>query len=114
MLSKIDRSHIEVHDLGANSIKTFFKVVCHCLYRALFRITMVFIPAITTFAISRLIGGKNVALYGDLIEEKIVSSGSLGLGSVLSIILLVLVIISIFVMHRMEVEQGNEEGGTLW
>lgn len=116
VLSKIDRSHIEAaHDLGANSIKTFFKVVLPLSVPGIISgITMVFIPAITTFAISRLIGGKNVALYGDLIEEKIVSSGSLGLGSVLSIILLVLVIISIFVMHRMEVEQGNEEGGTLW
>ncbi|NLB61161.1 MAG: ABC transporter permease [Clostridiales bacterium] len=116
ILSKIDRSHIEAaHDLGANSANTFFKVVLPLSVPGVVSgITMVFIPAITTFAISRLIGGKKYPLYGDLIEDKIVASGNLGLGSVLSIILLVLVIISIVVMHKMEAEQGNEEGGTLW
>jgi spermidine/putrescine transport system permease protein len=115
VLIKLDKSHIEAaNDLGADGITTFFKVVFPLSMPGVISgITMVFIPAITTFAISRLLGGGKYRLYGDLIEQKIVSDGDLGLGSVLSLILLVLVLISIVIMRRAEKTSGSE-GGTLW
>jgi spermidine/putrescine transport system permease protein len=115
VLIKLDKSHIEAaNDLGADGITTFFKVVFPLSMPGVVSgITMVFIPAITTFAISRLLGGGKYRLYGDLIEQKIVSDGDLGLGSVLSLILLVLVLISIVIMRRAEKTSGSE-GGTLW
>jgi spermidine/putrescine transport system permease protein len=115
VLIKLDKSHIEAaQDLGANGVTTFMKVVLPLSMPGVISgITMVFIPAITTFAISRLLGGGKYRLYGDLIEQKIVSDGDLGLGSVLSLILLVLVLISIFIMRRAEKTSGSE-GGTLW
>jgi spermidine/putrescine transport system permease protein len=78
-------------------------------------ITMVFIPAITTFAISRLLGGGKYMLYGDLIENQFITLGLAGwnAGSALSFILLVLVVISMVIMRRAEREAG-EEGGKLW
>lgn len=115
VLIKLDKSHIEAaNDLGADGITTFFKVVFPLSMPGVISgITMVFIPAITTFAISRLLGGGKYRLYGDLIEQKIVSDGDLGLGSVLSLILLVLVLISIVIMQKAEKTAGSE-GGTLW
>lgn len=117
VLTKIDKSHLEAAmDLGANRFQTFYKVVLPLSVPGVISgITMVFIPAITTFAISRLLGGGMVRLYGDLIEQKIVTEGNMGVGSVLSIILLVLVIISMIIMRRAEKSYGGaEEGGTLW
>ena len=76
---------------------------------------MVFIPAITAFAISRLLGGSKFMLYGDLIENQFITLGrdAWPVGSALSFILLVLVLISMAIMRRAEREAG-EEGGMLW
>jgi len=118
VLSKMDQSQIEAaHDLGANGPTTFFKVVLPLSMPGVISgITMVFIPAITTFAISRLLGGGKFMLYGDLIENQFITLGvdAWGSGSALSFILLVLVLISMAVMRRAEREAGEEGGGKLW
>ena len=118
VLSKMDQSQIEAaHDLGANRPTTFFKVVLPLSMPGVISgITMVFIPAITTFAISRLLGGGKFMLYGDLIENQFITLGmdAWGSGSALSFILLVLVLISMAVMRRAEREAGEEGGGKLW
>lgn len=117
VLVKLDSSQIEAAgDLGANPAQTFFKVVLPLSAPGVISgITMVFIPAITTFAISRLLGGGKFMLYGDLIENQFITIGksAWGVGSALSFILLILVLISMFVLHRAEREAG-EEGGRLW
>lgn len=117
VLIKLDKSHIEAaQDLGANGATTFFKVVLPLSMPGVISgITMVFIPAITTFAISRLLGGGKYMLYGDLIENQFITLGMNGwnAGSALSFILLVLVVISMVIMRRAEREAG-EEGGKLW
>ncbi len=118
VLVKLDRSHIEAaRDLGANGITTFFKVVLPLSMPGVISgITMVFIPAITTFAISRLLGGGKFMLYGDLIENQFITLGkdAWGAGSALSFILLVLVLISMAIMRRAEREAGDEGGAKLW
>ena len=117
VLVKLDPSQIEAAgDLGANGAVTFWKVILpQSIPGVISGITMVFIPAITTFAISRLLGGGKFMLYGDLIENQFITLGmdAWGSGSALSFILLVLVIISMAIMRRAEREAG-EEGGKLW
>lgn len=115
VLTKMDASHIEAAgDLGANGIQTFFRVVLPLSLPGIISgITMVFIPAITTFAISRLLGGGKFMMYGDLIENQFLLAGNWGTGSALSFILLILVLISMAIMRRAESEAG-EEGGKLW
>ena len=117
VLVKLDQSQLEAAgDLGANGATTFLKVVLpQSMPGVISGITMVFIPAITTFAISRLLGGGKFMLYGDLIENQFITLGmdAWGTGSALSFILLVLVLISMFVMRFAEREAG-EEGAKLW
>jgi len=117
VLSKMDRSHIEAaYDLGANGVQTFFKVTLPLSVPGVISgITMVFIPAITTFAISRLLGGGKFMLYGDLIENQFITMGmdAWGTGSALSLILLILVLISMAIMRKAERDAGDE-GAKLW
>ncbi|MBQ4611307.1 MAG: ABC transporter permease [Clostridia bacterium] len=117
VLVKLDRSLVEAAaDLGANPVLCFLKVVLpQSVPGIISGITMVFIPAITTFAISRLLGGGKFLLYGDLIENQFITLGQSAwpVGSALSFILLVLVLISMAIMRRAEHDAG-EEGGMLW
>ncbi len=117
VLVKLDRSLVEAAaDLGANPVLCFVKVVLpQSIPGIISGITMVFIPAITTFAISRLLGGGKFLLYGDLIENQFITLGQSAwpVGSALSFILLVLVLISMAIMRRAEHDAG-EEGGMLW
>ena len=117
VLVKLDRSLVEAAaELGANPVLCFIKVVLpQSVPGIISGITMVFIPAITTFAISRLLGGGKFLLYGDLIENQFITLGQSAwpVGSALSFILLVLVLISMAIMRRAEHDAG-EEGGMLW
>ncbi len=117
VLVKLDRSLVEAAaDLGANPVLCFIKVVLpHSVPGNNSGNTMVFIPAITTFAISRLLGGGKFLLYGDLIENQFITLGQSAwpVGSALSFILLVLVLISMAIMRRAEHDAG-EQGGMLW
>ena len=117
VLVKLDRSLVEAAaDLGANPVLCFVKVVLpQSVPGIISGITMVFIPAITTFAISRLLGGGKFLLYGDIIENQFITLGQSAwpVGSALSFILLVLVLISMAIMRRAEHDAG-EEGGMLW
>jgi len=117
VLVKLDRSLVEAAaDLGATPVLCFVKVVLpQSVPGIISGITMVFIPAITTFAISRLLGGGKFLLYGDLIENQFITLGQSAwpVGSALSFILLVLVLISMAIMRRAEHDAG-EEGGMLW
>ena len=114
VLIKLDKSHLEAaSDLGANGITTFARVILPLSMPGVISgITMVFIPAITTFAISRLLGGGMYMLYGDLIENQFLLVNEWGIGSALSFILLILVIISMLIMRNAERRTG-EEGGKL-
>lgn len=116
-LMKLDKAYIEASmDLGANGVQTFIKVVLPLAKPGIISgITMVLVPSMSTFAISKLLGGANHALLGDLIEQKfLLSSTGYGIGSVLSLILLILVLISTAIMRYVERDAGAEEGGMLW
>ena len=98
-LSKIDKSIFEAaRDLGANSWQTFLKVTLPLsLPGAISGVTMVFIPALTTFAISALLGGSKLLLIGNVIEQEFTVEYDWHLGSALSIILMIFIIINMVI-----------------
>ena len=95
-LSKIDRSIIHAaKDLGANNIQVFFKITLPLSVPGIISgITIVFIPALTTFVISKLLGGSKVLLIGNVIEEEFTQASNWHLGSGLSIVLMLFIIVN--------------------
>ena len=95
-LSKIDRSIIHAaKDLGANNIQVFFKITLPLSVPGIISgITMVFIPALTTFVIGKLLGGSKVLLIGNVIEEEFTQASNWHLGSGLSIVLMLFIIVN--------------------
>ena len=95
-LVKIDPNVINAaKDLGANSVQTFFKITFPLSVPGVISgITMVFIPALTTFVISKLLGGSKILLIGNVIEEEFTQVGNWHLGSGLSMVLMIFILIS--------------------
>lgn len=95
-LTKIDKNVINAaRDLGANSMQTFFRIIFPLSIPGIISgITMVFIPALTTFVISTLLGGSKILLIGNVIEQEFTQTGNWHLGSGLSIVLMVFILIN--------------------
>ncbi len=101
ILQKIPAETIEAaQDLGASKRTVFSRVIFPLSIPGMISgITMVFVPAITTFAISRLLGGSQYMLYGDLIENQFIQINNQHLGSALSLVMMILVVISMMIMR---------------
>jgi len=116
VLQKMDESYLEAaRDLGATPRQSFLRVVLPLSVPGIVSgATMVFVPSITAFAISQLLGGKMTGmLYGDLIYNKFMLYNLPELGSALSLVLLVFVLLSMGVMRWADRERG-ETGNKLW
>lgn len=115
-LSKMDDDLVNAaRDLGANSLQVFTKVIFPLsLPGVVSGITMVFMPAVTTFAISRLLGGGKFMLLGDLIEQQFTTVGDWNFGSAVSIFMMIVILISMAVMSKFEDESDKEGGGLLF
>lgn len=103
VMVKIDKSVKEAaQDLGCNGIKTLQKVILPLSMPGIISgITMVFVPAISTFIISRMLGGGSDMLIGDLIEMQFLgTSYNPNLGAAISLVLMVLVLIIMAIMNR--------------
>ena len=111
-LNKLDDGVLQAaQDLGANSWQTFSRVTLPLSIPGVISgITMVFLPSITTFAISLMLGSGKVYLVGDMIEELFISLGNKNVGSALSLILMILILISIGLMRKAD---PDGEGGAL-
>ena len=98
-LSKIDDNVINAaRDLGASSFQTFLRVTLPLSVPGIISgITMVFIPALTTFAISSMLGGSKVLLIGNVIEQEFTVAYDWHLGSGLSIILMIFILANMIV-----------------
>ena len=110
VIIKLDRSVIEAaQDLGANSMNVFFRVIFPLsLPGVLSGITMVFVPSISTFAISKLLGGGKDLLLGDLIEMQFLGGAyNPHLGSALSLVMMIIVMICMYLMNRFG--EGEEQ-----
>jgi spermidine/putrescine transport system permease protein len=115
VLSKIDKNVLEAaNDLGANALITFIKVILPLTIPGIVSgITMVFMPAVSTFVISKLLGGGKELLIGNLIEQQFTVQRDWHFGSALSIILMIMILISMAVMSKVDTE--NEQGGAaMW
>ncbi|HBK69265.1 MAG TPA: ABC transporter permease [Firmicutes bacterium] len=113
VLSKIDQQLIEAaEDLGADSVTVFRKIIFPLsLPGVISGITMVFMPAVTTFVISRLLGGGQFTLIGNLIEQQFLYVGDWNFGSAISMVMMLVILLSMGVMSRYDKEH---EGGGLW
>lgn len=115
-LSKMDNDLINAaHDLGANKFQVFTKVIFPLsLPGVISGITMVFMPAVTTFAISRLLGGGKFMLIGDLIEQQFTVVGDWNFGSAVSIFMMIVILISLAIMSKFDDDSDKEGGGLLF
>ena len=95
-LTKIDPNVINAaRDLGANSAQTFIRITLPLsLPGVISGITMVFVPALTTFVISTLLGGSKILLIGNVIEQEFTQTNNWHLGSGLSIVLMLFIIVN--------------------
>ena len=109
VLIKIDKSLIEAaQDLGASRGRVFRKVIFPLsLSGVVSGISMTFMPAVTTFVISRLLGGGQNALIGDLIENQFKVVNDWGFGSAMSVILMVLILVTMGVIRKYEDENSG-------
>lgn len=98
-LAKIDRNVIHAaRDLGANGLQVFAKITLPLTLPGIISgITMVFIPALTTFVISKLLGGSKILLIGNVVEEEFTQAGNWHLGSGLSIVLMLFIIVNMVI-----------------
>lgn len=113
VLTKLNKNLIEAaEDLGASKGVVFSKVIFPLsLPGVLSGVTMVFIPAVSTFVISALLGGNKSILIGNLIEQQFRYTGDWHFGSSMSIILMIFIFASMALTSRFE---KDKEGGGLW
>ncbi len=110
VIVKLDHSLTEAaQDLGANSVTVFRKVILPLsLPGVLSGVTMVFVPAVSTFAISRLLGGGTHMMLGDLIEQQFLGGAyNPHLGSAIALVMMIIVVICMWVMNRFG--EGEEQ-----
>lgn len=110
VIIKLDHSLLEAaRDLGASSTGVFRRVIFPLsLPGILSGVTMVFVPSVSTFAISRLMGGGTQMMLGDLIELQFLGGAyNPYLGSAIALVMMVIVIICMYVMNRFG--EGEEE-----
>ncbi|NLC95427.1 MAG: ABC transporter permease [Bacilli bacterium] len=114
-ITKIDKSLIEAaNDLGASSKEAFLKVVFPLSMPGVITgIVMVFLPAVSAFAIPRLLGGGQYVLIGNLIEKQFYLLNNWNFGSAVSVILMILILISMRFMRKSG-EISGRGGAILW
>ena len=102
VIVKIDKDVISAaKDLGANNVQTFLKIILPLTTSGIISgITMVFVPALTTFVISDLLGGSKILLIGNVIEQEFKQSSNWNVGSGLSLVLMIFIIASMALIAK--------------
>jgi spermidine/putrescine transport system permease protein len=103
-LSKMDPSYLEAaNDLGANKVQSFLKVTLPLSVPGIISgITLVFLPAVSSFFIPKLLGGGQYVLIGNVIENQFLTTGRWGFGSAISLIMAVIIIIAMYIARRID------------
>lgn len=110
VLIKLDENVVNAaRDLGANEMQTFIKVVLPLSLPGIISgVTMVFVPSLTTFVISDILGGGKILLIGNIIEQKFTTAYNWNVGSGLSLVLMVFILISMAFINKYDREgEGN-------
>ena len=110
-MTKLDNRYIEAaHDLGCNNFQTMVKVVFPLTISGVVSgITMVFVPSISTFYISQKLGAGKVDLVGDTIERLFQNPTTYNVGAAMSLVMMVLILISVWVMNRFSEDEGEDK-----
>ena len=113
VILKIDKNYIEAaRDLGANTVTTFRKIIFPLSMPGVVSgVIMVFMPAISTFVISDLLGGGHSMLMGNLIQNQFLAARNWQFGSAISMILILIILISMLLLNKYS---GDDTGGALW
>lgn len=113
IMAKMDHNLIEAaEDLGANKVTVFKNIILPLsLPGVASGFTMVFVPSVSTFYISKKLGGNTFSLIGDVIEMQFKSANNYNLGAALSLVLMFLIIICMMIMNRFTGE--DDDGGVL-
>lgn len=120
VLAKMDKAIIHAgYDLGANRLQTFLKIIFPLsLPGVITGITLVFLPAVSTFVIPKFLGGGNYVLIGNLIETQFITVGEWHFGSAISLIMAVIILASMIITKKFdknpEEEQQLRSEGRLW
>lgn len=110
-LTKMDKSLIEASsDLGANKVQTFIRVVFPLsLSGVVSGITLVFLPAVSSFFIPKLLGGGQFFLIGNVIENQFITVGEWNFGSAISMIMAVIMMLLMMLVRRIEKKGASVE-----
>lgn len=102
VLSKIDKDVIAAaRDLGANSVQTFTRILLPLSMPGIISgITMVFVPSLTTFVISDLLGGSKILLIGNVIEQEFKQGSNWHVGSGMSLVLMIFILFSMALIAK--------------
>ena len=109
-LSKMDPSYLEAaSDLGADHVKAFFKVTLPLSIPGMISgITLVFLPAVSSFFIPKLLGGGQYVLIGNVIESQFLTSGNWSFGSALSLTMVIIIMISMYFTRKLDRNREDE------
>ena len=112
IIVKIDNRLIEAaEDLGCTPVQVFGRVILPLSMPGILSgITMVFVPAVSTFYISQKLGGTDTVLIGDVIERQFKQGNNANLGAALSLLLMILVFVCTGIMNKLG---ADEEGGVV-
>ena len=112
-MTRIRKDWIEAaKDLGANNVTIFFKIILPLTVSGIISgIVMVFVPSLTSFAISQVLGGGHVLLIGNVIEQDFMQGMQWNAGSGLSFVLMIFVIASMALVNLFD---KDGEGTAIW
>ena len=110
-LSRIDIDFANAaRDLGANGWQTFWKIIWPLsLPGVISGITMVFVPSLTTFVISDILGGGKILLIGNIIEQLFTQDNDWNAGAGLSIVLMIFIVISMLITDKYDKEDATKK-----
>ena len=108
-LSKLDPSLLTAaYDLGCDEKKAFLKVTLPLSVPGIISgITLVFLPAVSSFFIPKLLGGGSYVLVGNLIENYFVTTGDWNFGSAVSLIMAIIILISMYLTRKLDYDKEN-------
>ena len=109
-LTKMDGSLLEAaNDLGANRLQSFLRVTLPLSLPGIISgITLVFLPAVSSFCIPNMLGGGQYMLVGNVIEQYFLHSGDWNFGSAISMIMAIIIIFSMYITKKVDVTERRE------
>lgn len=113
-LTKMDTSLLEAaNDLGANRIQSFLRVTLPLSIPGVISgITLVFLPAVSSFFIPKLLGGGQYVLIGNVIETQFLTAGDWNSGSAISLVMAVIILFSMWLTRKVDVSDAEENRGS--